>query len=154
MVFLLYIFTNLESVVPFQLFQTDTMYLKYVLHERMYMTFRGALFNIYICRTSCGTSFQKIHLLPPTKEVWGKVMFLHLSVILCTQGKGSAQLLWMQTPRGCRSPWMQNPPPSNTVNKWAVCILLECTLVILSRNSLMYPNITKTIFGGVQVRFQ
>ena len=48
MVFLLYIFTNLESVVPFQLFQTDTMYLKYVLHERMYMTFRGALFNIYV----------------------------------------------------------------------------------------------------------
>ena len=55
----------------------------------------------------------KSALLPPANEVWGKVMFLHLSVILFTP-----------------------PPPTphpgilrDTVNKWVVYILLECILV-------------------------
>ena len=40
----------------------------------------------------------------PANEVWGKVMFLHLSVILFTRAKG----VYPQ-PAGCRPPWMQTP---------------------------------------------
>ena len=119
--------------------------------------------------------------LPPAKEVWGKVMFLHLCVILSTGGKGGLPNLpphvgrpgggWadppnadppgqtprMQTPspglgRPHHPTWMQiplpwgwadplgfgraprvwqTPPPPDTVNKWAVRILLECILVLL-----------------------
>ena len=36
------------------------------------------------------SSIDKVHL-PPENEVWGKVMFLHLCVILFTGGGGSAQ---------------------------------------------------------------
>ena len=40
----------------------------------------------------------------PANEVWGKVMFLHLCVILFTGG-GS-----LPNPPRCRPPWMQTPP--------------------------------------------
>ena len=43
--------------------------------------------------------------LPPAEEVWGKVMFLHLCVILFTGGGVSPT-----APR-CRPPWMQTSPP-------------------------------------------
>ena len=69
-------------------------------------------------------------------EVWSKVLFLHLCVILFTGGGGSVPPMqtpcpWMQTPRmetlppGCRP-----PPPPGYVNNRAVCILLECILVV------------------------
>ena len=52
-------------------------------------------------------------LLPPANEVWGKVMFLHLCVILFTGGGVCP------TPSGCRPPglgrphqgWANSPPP-------------------------------------------
>ena len=59
----------------------------------------------------------------------GKVMFLHLSVILFTGGSAIPPLGRHQpgqTPPG------QTPPNSacwDTVNNWVVCILLECILV-------------------------
>ena len=69
---------------------------------------------------------------------WGKVMFLHLSVILSTGGSAT------HTPPLGRHLPGQNPPPSkqppwadaplrnaywDAVNKRAVRILLECNLV-------------------------
>ena len=49
-----------------------------------------------------------VTLLPPCKRSYGKVMFLHLSVILFTGG-GSAQ------PPGCRPPLDSDPPPMQTL---------------------------------------
>ena len=67
-------------------------------------------------------------LLPPVNEVWGKVMFLHLSVILFMwggrfahstvgrpEGRGSPPLdaeephTQMQTPLQMQTSWMQTP---------------------------------------------
>ena len=44
-------------------------------------------------------------LLPPANEVWGKVMFLHLCVILCTGEEGV-----YPTPPGCRPPRVRQIP--------------------------------------------
>ena len=70
--------------------------------------------------------------LPPANEVWGKVIFLHLSVILFTGGTylgryppGQVHPLAGTPPLGrytCSACW-------DTVNKRAVRILLECILV-------------------------
>ena len=43
--------------------------------------------------------------LPPANKVWGKVIFLHLSVILFTGGS-----TWAGTPRQVHSPWQVYPP--------------------------------------------
>ena len=72
-------------------------------------------------------SYWNAFLLPPANEVWAKVMFLHLCVILFTGGRGSAQPPCRQTP--CRQTWgggwadpldadhpRQTPPP-RYVNK-------------------------------------
>ena len=75
-------------------------------------------------------------LLPPANEVWGKVIFLHLCVILFTGG-GSA---WAGTPlagthpqAGTHPPWQVHPREQcmlgDTGYKRAVRILLECILV-------------------------
>ena len=68
------------------------------------------------------------NILPPANEVWGKVMFSQVSVILSTRGsvsRGSAFGRWADFP----------PPPPHwilrdTVNERAVRILLECILVL------------------------
>ena len=84
----------------------------------------------------------------PVNEVWGKIMFLHLSVILLTCQHAMGQTHTPQIPLGRHSPgrhpFGRNPPPRqtppdkhpptlwilrNTVNKRAVRILLECILV-------------------------
>ena len=69
-----------------------------------------------------------ILLLPPANEVWGKIMFLHLSdnhsvhgVGGCTSGSGGVRP-WVL---GCAH--APREPP--TANKRAVRILLECFLV-------------------------
>ena len=59
--------------------------------------------------------------LPPANEVWGKVIFLHMSVILFTGGV-SAPL--------DADPHPLDADPPDTVNKRAVRILLECILVL------------------------
>ena len=83
--------------------------------------------------------------LTSANEVWGKVIFLHLSVILFTGGSASVHSgISTQeqtppppgpgTPRSRRSPPLRADPSmqcmlGDTVNKRAVCILLECNLV-------------------------
>ena len=78
--------------------------------------------------------------LPPTNEVWGKAMVLHLFVILFTAGEGVYPSMQCgRHPLADTHPQAVTPgqtfplPPPilrDTVNKWAVCILLECILVI------------------------
>ena len=51
------------------------------------------------------TSFRNTFLLPPANEVWGKVMLLHLCVILFT---GGGLPPWESASRGLVG---QNPPP-------------------------------------------
>ena len=74
-------------------------------------------------------------LLPPAKEVWVKVIFLHLSVILffCSQWGGGSTWAGPRTWAGT-SPLGRYIPPEqcmlgDTGNKRAVRILLECILV-------------------------
>ena len=98
---------------------------------------------------------------PPANEVWGKVIFLHLSVILFRGAYLGRYPLGRYTPQqvtpwagthtpGRYTPLAGTPPrqvhppgrytplgsytPSNacwdTVNKQAVCILLECIFVV------------------------
>ena len=67
------------------------------------------------------TGNKQTDILPSANEVWGKVMFLHLPVILFTGVYPSMQ-------RG-RHPTQADTPLQYTVNKRAVHILLECILV-------------------------
>ena len=99
----------------------------------------------YCFSFTCAADLQKYQeaskLSPNANEVWGKVIFLHLSVILFT-----GAYLGRYTPRQV-APWAgtplgRNPPPPpgqvvpptisacwDTVNKQAVRILLEGILV-------------------------
>ena len=68
---------------------------------------------------------------------WGKVMFLQASVILLTGGSLPQCMLGYHTspPPGSRHPPTADPLPAqsmlgDTVNARAVCILLECKLVL------------------------
>ena len=77
--------------------------------------------------------------LPPANEVWGKVIFLHLFVILFTgevpgpggvpgargvPGPGGAWSRGVPGPSGC----LEETPPEQLL-LWVVRILLECILV-------------------------
>ena len=76
-------------------------------------------------------------LLPPAKEVWGKVMFLHLSV--CSQGGlhpgGAAFRGGSASKEGVSASRVLGRTPlgilRDTVNERAVSILLECILVLV-----------------------
>ena len=69
--------------------------------------------------------------LPPANEVWGKVMFLHLCVILFTGGlpKPSAKTPRRPPPAdadlpapGCRPRRMESPPPDTSASgRYASC---------------------------------
>ena len=82
--------------------------------------------------------------LPPANEVWGKVMFLHVSVILSPEGGGlhpEGVCIQGRLPTGgfasvgsasregvyIWGEWADPPPPE--LEKRAVHILLECFLV-------------------------
>ena len=93
-------------------------------------------------------------LLPPSNEVWDKVIFLHLSVILFIGGCLPQCMLGYHLPPGPCTPQDHAPPRDHappppltmhptgtmhppaqsmlgdTVNAWAVRILLECNLVV------------------------
>ena len=81
------------------------------------------------------TSSRNAFLLPPAKEVWGKVMFLHLSVSHSVHGE---VMVWSGLGRHppADTPWAETPlgrhPPAqwDTVNKRVVRIPLECILVV------------------------
>ena len=98
------------------------------------------------------SSFEVILLcffLSSANEVWGKVTFLHLSVILFTGGvypsmqwgthpgppRANTHIPWTDTPLGADTPLPSPPPPRlrDKVNKRAVRILLECILVLKKR---------------------
>ena len=115
---------------------------------------------LFICRlSSCRTIVSPtlinvIQYLPPANEVWGKVIFLHLSVILFTGGPASVHAGMPSTeqiPRGSRHPSRANttPPPvqctpRDTGNKRAVRILLEYNLVVNTITTSL--NDTSTFF--------
>ena len=77
----------------------------------------------------------KVFLLPPTNEVWGKVLLLHLCVILFTRGVGFSACITGHMSRGDLHPGggsafgegLGRPPAK--LEKRAVRILLECILV-------------------------
>ena len=88
-------------------------------------------------------------LLPPTNEVWGKVIFLHPFVPLftggglpqCTLGYHPNPPRDHAPPRPCTppSPGPCTPPTppaqsmlGDTVNAQAVCIVLECNFVMMA----------------------
>ena len=82
----------------------------------------------------------------PANEVWGYVMFLHLSVILFTGGvcipacNGPDTPLGQATPLGRHPPpGRHHPPPPRRPLQWTVRILLEyihsCDWYFLSLNS-------------------
>ena len=79
-------------------------------------------------------------LLPPANEVWGKVIFSVACVKNSVHGGGT----WAGTPPARYTPPIQVHSPGSyprtpqeqcmledTGNKWAVCILLECILVLI-----------------------
>ena len=100
-------------------------------------------------------------LFPPANEVWGKVIFLHLSVILFTGGGVPGQVSPLTRhkplPPGTRHTARdQAHPPGDQVhthlpeqcmlgdmgNKWAVRILLECILVSYRANQTFKNELT------------
>ena len=100
------------------------------------------------------------NLLSPANEVWGKVMFLHMCVILFTGGwlpsmhhmshvQGVCIVgVWIQGDQTHKSAyrrgWADPPLPKihgilwDTVNKRAVRILLECILVFMMWMTLSF----------------
>ena len=99
----------------------------------MYHYFCTVLFTLY---------------LPPVNEVWGKVMFLHLCVILfrgVLTSQHASQVTW---PGGvCPQEGFGRPPTPDgilwdTVKKRTVRMLLECILVFVYVNvdGLMHPT--------------
>ena len=75
----------------------------------------------------CGKQY-----LPPANEVWGKVLFLHLSVVLFTGGLPLGDLPPGALPPGdvcIRGDWA-DPPPE--LEKRAVCILLQSFLFYIT----------------------
>ena len=77
-------------------------------------------FNIYYC---------------PRNESWVKVMFLQAFVILFTGGLSTLPPPSADNPTAADTPQSRHPPPpqsilGDTVNAWAVCILLQWNVVI------------------------
>ena len=87
------------------------------------------IFDIHVGKSDLSSMLCHCTSLPPANEVWGKVIFLHLFVILFTGG-GLPQCMLGYHPPG---PGAHTPPAQSmlgdTVNARAVRILLECYLV-------------------------
>ena len=92
------------------------------------------------------SSGKECCLLPPANEVWGKVIFLHLFVILFTGGS-----TWPGTPPWTRYTPLDQVHPAqsmlgDTVNVRAVRILLECILVQSTfTNSIITTNLPQRL---------
>ena len=75
-------------------------------------------------------------LIPPTNELWSKVIFLHLSVILFTGGSTWAGIPpgRYTPPRQVHSPGRYTPSAMHagvrSTSGWAVRILPECILIL------------------------
>ena len=70
--------------------------------------------NVNVKMTTQGISVRNVstisYLLPPANEVWGKVIFLHLFVILFTGGVCHSAC-WNTTPLSRRPPTKETPLP-------------------------------------------
>ena len=89
---------------------------------------------------------------------WGKVMFLHVSVILFTGGGRPQYMLGYTPPPRSRHqpPGSRQTPPEqcllgDTGNKRAIRILLECILVNFWSNSVQSVAPTKGILASAPV---
>ena len=81
--------------------------------------------------------------LPPSNEVWGKVMFSHLSVNHSVH-RGRAVMMPLPVMDSTPS-WTATPPPGQhhipfSVNTLAIHILLECFLVYFCLSKFVCPN--------------
>ena len=94
--------------------------------------------KLHACFKVYGYGKRGQNIITARKRSCGKVMFLQLSVILFTRGKGVCFSACWDTPPPLRAdtpppPRSRHPPAQcmlgDTVNKRAVCILLECNLV-------------------------
>ena len=91
--------------------------------------------DLFVDQLFCTVKKPTTSSLPPANEVWGKVMFLHLSVILFTGG--GSRWVYLGGGEGGLCPGgslsgeglCQEDPPYG--KERAVRILLECILVIL-----------------------
>ena len=94
----------------------------------------GGVF-VCVCVSGCLSVCLSVFLpvcLPPANEVWGKVIFLDLSVILFTggmPGPGGAWSWGVPAPRGWLLRGGLQPPPGRLLLR-TVRILLECILVV------------------------
>ena len=108
-------------------------------------------------------NFKIFNIYRPQRS-WGKVMFLHVSVILLTRGGSASVHAGIADPPGSRHPPRSRPPGSrhhlpqcmlgDMANKRVVCILLECNLVT-GHNEVVPKVIFLRLFvilftGGVQ----
>ena len=70
--------------------------------------------------------------LPPANEVWGKVIFLHVCVILSTGGVRGRRGMCMAAGGACVvARGGMRRTRRDTVNERVVRILLECILVLI-----------------------
>ena len=82
----------------------------------------GTLFSPWTNLFQFHVSFVCL-ILSPANEVWGKVIFLHLSVILFTGGKYLGRYPRADTPPGRYTPWQVHPragAPPWQVHPWQV----------------------------------
>ena len=77
-------------------------------------------------------------LLPPVNEVWGKVMFLHMSVILSTGGS-------LHDVPSCLAAWSH-------VTSWGSLSLVPCSFQGVSVPDPMFVPDGVSVKGGVYVK--
>ena len=98
-----------------RIFSSPLYCFSFLIYTRIYRFSREAF---HFTNSRDTITLAGIYLLPPANEVWGKVIFSQASV--CPQGGGGLP---------DRDPLDRDPPYGK---EWAVPILLECTLVLVS----------------------
>ena len=97
-----------------------------------YFTFSPHFFPLNVNYTAKNTYFYR------SQRSWDKVMFLHVFVILFTEGGLPHCMLEYPPPQTRTPPGSRHPPGQcmlgDTGNSRAVRILLECNLVLLNVN--------------------
>ena len=90
-------------------------------------------------KLTCEINLVFVRYLPPANEVWGKVMFLHMSVILFTGGWVSAHCMLRHTP-----PWADTPPPGyygiQSTSGWYASYWNAYLLIFFKTFIRIYPN--------------
>ena len=98
--------------------------------------------------------------LQPANEVWGKIMFLYLSVGHSVHRRGVCPIACWDTQPPRQTPSRQTPAriPRDAVNKWAVHILPECIslgtrgdlriIFLLKNECILSGGDTQTLLAG------